>query len=99
MPEPSRAVIGLMAPGEPADVIPRLVGRPAWMERASCRGHPARWWFSERAVERARAVEVCRRCPVRTECLAFALGARDRLVGVWGGTNEGKRRRLRTLKS
>jgi WhiB family redox-sensing transcriptional regulator len=38
---------------------------------------------------------LCRRCPVRDECLEFALvsGQRD---GVWGGTTPAERQRLRS---
>jgi WhiB family redox-sensing transcriptional regulator len=41
-------------------------------------------FFSDRAEELAQAQDICRRCPVQTECLADALeyGAE---WGVWGG--------------
>lgn len=96
MPEPSRAIVALMAAGEPADVIPRLVGRPAWMDSGLCRSHPGSWWFSGGRAERACAVEVCGRCAVKVQCLAFALdlSGRSRVVGIWGGTDEGERRRM-----
>ncbi|MGH9060608.1 MAG: WhiB family transcriptional regulator, partial [Acidimicrobiales bacterium] len=35
----------------------------------------------------ARAKAICARCPVRAECLAFAL-ATDQRYGIWGGTSE-----------
>jgi WhiB family redox-sensing transcriptional regulator len=40
------------------------------------------------------AKEVCRRCPVRVECLEYAL-AHDERYGVWGATSARERQRLR----
>ena len=40
------------------------------------------------------AVKVCRRCPVASECLEYAL-AHDERFGVWGGTTEHERARMR----
>ena len=37
--------------------------------------------FEERRLKKAKFI--CRRCPVREECLAHAVRARE--VGVWGG--------------
>jgi WhiB family transcriptional regulator, redox-sensing transcriptional regulator len=39
------------------------------------------------------AKKVCARCPVRAECLDFALSTHQ-VHGVWGGTSEDERRRL-----
>ena len=44
------------------------------------------------------AKTICRRCTVRAECLAEALGDPG-LVGVWGGTTERDRRVLRRALS
>jgi WhiB family redox-sensing transcriptional regulator len=45
-----------------------------------------------------RARKVCASCPVMDECLAYAL-AHPGILGVWGGTSEGERRRLaKTMK-
>jgi Transcription factor WhiB len=45
-------------------------------------------------VEAAKAV--CERCPVRGECLQWALDAgADADYGIWGGLDEAERRRLR----
>ena len=41
----------------------------------------------------AEAKKVCGRCPVRTECLEFALSTHQ-VHGVWGGTSEDERKRL-----
>jgi WhiB family transcriptional regulator, redox-sensing transcriptional regulator len=70
-----------------------LLRRPWWHQRAACRGvgHKA---FMARRHERYDGRELCGRCPVRRECLEFAL-ADTELVGMWGGTTELDRRRMR----
>ena len=40
------------------------------------------------------AKEICAVCPVNPECLEFAL-ATNQEAGVWGGTTEEERRKLR----
>jgi WhiB family redox-sensing transcriptional regulator len=42
----------------------------------------------------ATAKEICSGCPVRTECLDFAITSNQEF-GVWGGTSEDERRVLR----
>jgi WhiB family redox-sensing transcriptional regulator len=44
------------------------------------------------------AKRICRTCPVKTQCLAWALdhGVSD---GVWGGTTADERRAIRRLRS
>jgi WhiB family redox-sensing transcriptional regulator len=71
-----------------------LAQRPRWQRRAACRGNGTDRWFptSREADEAARAV--CEPCPVRRECLAYALASPE-LVGIWAGTGERERRRLR----
>lgn len=50
-----------------------------WMDDAKCRDYPPRMFFredgsaSEEAALTKRARRVCRSCPVRRECLRFAL--------------------------
>jgi WhiB family transcriptional regulator, redox-sensing transcriptional regulator len=63
-----------------------------WSERAACRNRHPDLLFVEGAAQN-KAKEVCGACPVRTECLAYAL---DRRIehGVWGGMTERERRAL-----
>ena len=67
----------------------------AWMARGRCRtAGPATFFPSDaRGVEIAR--RVCADCPVRAECLAYALANRIE-DGVWGGASQ--RERLRILR-
>jgi WhiB family redox-sensing transcriptional regulator len=64
-----------------------------WMLRAKCRGmNPATFFPTDGAgFEAAR--KICLECPVRAECLEYALVNRiDQ--GAWGGTSERERRRI-----
>lgn len=57
-----------------------------WVERAACRGIVVTLldFFGDTREDWRRAKDVCHVCPVRRQCLQYALGAR--LVhGVWGG--------------
>jgi WhiB family redox-sensing transcriptional regulator len=71
---------------------------PAWMNHAACRDSDIDVFFpsSQEGVDRAAAV--CRDCSVRRECLTFALKNPD-LSGVWGGTSNRQRVRLRRRQS
>jgi len=64
-----------------------------WMRDAKCRGiDPAEFFPSDGlGVDRAR--RVCDDCPVRAECLEYALEYRIE-HGVWGGASERERRRI-----
>jgi len=66
---------------------------PAWMLRARCREARAGEFFPSDGVGVDRARRVCAECPVKSECLEYALKYRiDH--GVWGGCSERERRRL-----
>jgi len=79
----------------------------SWFDRAACRGmDPAIFFLSrrdvldpqkiDRKVERAKSV--CRVCPVREECLAYADECGEK-AGIWGGlTGDERRRRKRSLR-
>jgi WhiB family redox-sensing transcriptional regulator len=63
-----------------------------WRRRARCRSEDPDTLFVQGAQQRD-VREVCKACPVRTECLAHALDNRIRF-GVWGGMTERERRAL-----
>jgi WhiB family redox-sensing transcriptional regulator len=48
-----------------------------------------------RQVQRAKAF--CARCPVRDECLSYALASQQR-HGIWGGTTAEERRDLDRIR-
>jgi WhiB family redox-sensing transcriptional regulator len=51
-------------------------------------------WFPEKGGSTRAAKALCARCPVRPECLAYAL-THDERFGIWGGTSERDRRRMK----
>lgn len=71
----------------------------SWHHRGACRGPQLAVFFppaqferkAERAEREQRAKAICATCPVREECLEFALSSREP-HGIWGGMNENERR-------
>lgn len=64
-----------------------------WMLTALCRDAPPGAFFPSDGVGVDKARKVCEKCPVRSECLEYALVYRiDH--GVWGGASERERRRI-----
>lgn len=66
----------------------------SWREDAACRTLDTAIFFPDTEEESGPAVAVCASCPVREECLEFALLTRQD-DGIWGGLTETERRRLR----
>ena len=75
----------------------RLMGIGAaaleWSADALCAQTDPEVFFPEVSEDPAAAVAVCRKCPVRQECLDYAIAAREQ-HGVWGGHTENELRRL-----
>jgi WhiB family redox-sensing transcriptional regulator len=63
-----------------------------WGDRGLCKSVDPDELFVEGAAQN-RAKAVCTGCPVRTECLAYALDQRIE-HGIWGGMTERERRAL-----
>ena len=64
-----------------------------WMLRAKCRGISPSEFFPSDGVGVEVAQRICDDCPVRLECLEYALENRIE-HGVWGGASERERRRI-----
>lgn len=64
------------------------------MERAACRAFDGALFFPDADGDIETPLRICAGCPVRAECLDYALESRQR-YGIWGGTTERERRRLR----
>jgi WhiB family redox-sensing transcriptional regulator len=65
-----------------------------WRSSGLCAATDPDLWFAVGAVEHREAKSICRRCPVRSQCLAYAMEAPvDH--GIWGGMTERERRRYR----
>ena len=73
----------------------------SWQIKASCRGPQASVFFPPAQFERkdeklereSRAKAICRTCPVKRECLDYAVTIRE-AHGIWGGLNEVERKQL-----
>jgi WhiB family redox-sensing transcriptional regulator len=67
--------------------------RHPWRRDAACRTADQRLFFPISAAE-TDALRFCDGCPVRRECLDFAIRNNED-QGVWGGMREGDRVKLR----
>lgn len=70
----------------------------AWQAEARCLQVDPEIFFPERGGSSKAARSVCVECGVRVECLKYALRNREQF-GIWGGTSERERRKLRRLAS
>ena len=65
------------------------------------RGRPGAW-FPDKGQRAAIAVRICGHCPVREQCLDYALSGADTwggiTTGIWGGTTPQERDQLRRQK-
>ncbi|UUU29173.1 WhiB family transcriptional regulator [Streptomyces sp. CA-210063] len=69
-----------------------------WLRRAACVGEDPELFFPVGTTgpaldDVAAAKRVCARCPVRRQCLNWALG-NGQTAGVWGGMDEEERTEL-----
>lgn len=74
------------------------MSRPTWYDRAGCAGMDTELFYPSgttglAADQGERARTICVSCPVRTECRTWAIEHGEQ--GVWGGTNEEDRTRIR----
>ncbi|GGS60203.1 MULTISPECIES: WhiB family transcriptional regulator [Streptomyces] len=70
-----------------------------WRDHAACRHEDPDLFFpigttGPAQVQSEQAKAVCRGCPVREQCLEWALDT-NQSIGIWGGTTELERRALR----
>jgi WhiB family redox-sensing transcriptional regulator len=73
-----------------------------WVGAASCISEDPELFFPVGTTQPAlaqieRAKAVCRRCPVRSVCLEWALSTCQD-AGVWGGLDEEERREIRRAR-
>ncbi|MEU2657148.1 WhiB family transcriptional regulator [Streptomyces sp. NPDC007325] len=72
----------------------------SWRAAAACQEVDPDLFFpvglgSPALAQAEEAKKVCRRCPVRRQCLSEALAEPQPPAGVWGGLTEAERRSLR----
>ena len=70
---------------------------PAWYKQAACVGVSGDIFFEE-GVRRLviEAKTYCYKCPVRIDCLEYAIKAEE--IGIWGGMTTTERRREARLR-
>jgi WhiB family transcriptional regulator, redox-sensing transcriptional regulator len=69
--------------------------REDWMTAGACKGSTDLFFPGRGATyDVDECKKLCRSCPVRAECLAYAMRNGEHF-GVWGGLSERERRRLR----
>lgn len=80
--------------------------RPDWQHEAACRaaGVVVDWFFADPRKDPATvglAKQVCAKCPVRAQCLEYALsGVSSSLYdyGIWAGTTPSERDRIKVRR-
>lgn len=84
--EPDDDVIDL------ASLVPQ--GDLSWQDRGLCAQTDPEEFFPDKGGATRYAKAICAVCPVQAECLDYAL-ANDERFGVWGGTTERDRRKIK----
>ena len=80
---------------------PEQAGGRNWRDRAACRDTDPELFFPEGTSgpalrQTSAAIQVCEPCPVRAQCLSWALD-RGYDYGIWGGASEQGRRTIRRM--
>lgn len=73
-----------------------------WQERAEC-AKPENeslvdYFFSDEPVEKYTAKNLCFQCPIRKDCIKFALESKE-IWGIWGGRDENEIRRALSVNA
>lgn len=69
-----------------------------WADEARCLQAEPDTFFPEKGGSTREAKRICNDCPVKPECLDYAL-ENDERFGIWGGLSERERRRLKRMAS
>lgn len=65
-----------------------------WESQGACKGQDPKLFFPDRGVSSSVAKAICKECPVKQECLDFAL-THNIDFGIWGGTSARQRGKMR----
>lgn len=66
-----------------------------WMDDAACTEIGLEPFFPDPNINAKRAKESCGRCPVKADCIAYALSFPGEIDGIWGGTSKRERRSMK----
>lgn len=88
-------------PSDRGEVLFDVNQKAEWMQQAACTGLTDLFYAEESDGDTtavvAEAKNICNNyCPVKKECLDFAMATNEQF-GVWGGTSPKDRRKLRKL--
>jgi len=80
-----------------------VIGRANWRDAAACLYADPDLFFPISMAGPAldqidEAKRICRSCPVREPCLAWALSVPD-VAGIWGGTTEAERHAIHNVSA
>ena len=80
------------------------MGIKQWWLDAACYGIPDVFFFPESGQITKKIDVICGRCPVRVDCLEYAMemerGMAERnRFGIWGGRTPAQRAKLQSLRS
>lgn len=67
---------------------------PEWMDRGRCLGDDPEEWFPESWNDDSHALRICAECPVKRQCLEYAM-TQAIPDGIWGGIAPAGRARMR----
>lgn len=84
-----------------ASKLASLESEARWQDKAACKGMDPTLFFGPEFAETVKekrdredaAKAVCATCPVKKDCLEYALEARE-AYGIWGGLTELERKTL-----
>lgn len=80
--------------------MPDLKHEPRlWVAQAACRDADPRLFDAVATLDAEAALSFCKACPVKEACLQDALDQEVNPDGVWGGTTQTERRRIRRYGS
>ncbi len=76
-----------------------MLHQPGWQKDAACKDSDPELFFPEpKTGDAAKALLICRHCPVKLDCGRWAIET-NQPAGVWGGmTANQRRRKTRELK-
>lgn len=74
-----------------------IVDIPEWYAGALCAQTDPEAFYPDKGSTPAAAKKVCAVCPVRAQCLEWALDTAE-LWGTWGGATPRERRKLRMAR-
>lgn len=88
-----------MSRSQRSTMVMERIGAPWPPTDGDCTKQDTKWWFpghgatKEERVNTEKAIDICRQCPIRKECLTYAMDWEA--FGIWGGFTEKQRDAIR----